>query len=65
METIDCGGAAIYLNNYSLLECVKCEFLNNTVNASESGGVGGAILLNSSSTIERCIDCKFNGNGAR
>jgi hypothetical protein len=44
---------------------MECTFINNTVNVSEIGGVGGAILLNSSSTIERCIDCKFNGNGAR
>jgi hypothetical protein len=64
-KIINYGGTAIYLNNYLLLECVKCEFLNNTVNASETGGVGGAILLNSSSAIERCIDCKFNGNAAR
>jgi hypothetical protein len=48
------------------LECIECIFINNTVNVSKTtGGVGGAILLNSSSTIERCIDCFFNGNEAR
>jgi hypothetical protein len=64
-KIIDYGGAAIYLNKKSLLECIECTFINNTVNVSITGGFGGAIFLDSFSTIEKCVDCKFNGNGAR
>jgi hypothetical protein len=53
------------LNKKSSLECIQCTFINNTVGVSKNGGVGGAILLSSYSAIERCLDCKFNGNGAR
>jgi hypothetical protein len=59
------GGAAIYLSDYSVLECYNCTFLENDVNCSSKGGVGGAIGLDNFAAIAACNNCIFKDNKAR